>query len=98
MRLAKKHGSAVLSIAIALDGMRSGGLGLGIGLGGGRDREGGGGGGGLSVTHDVLVDVLRPADMERLKEPLCPEPDVRVSLPHRIYTNLELTYAYTCTI
>ena len=67
MKLAKKHGHAVLAFEIAL-------------------ALGGGGGGGLSafasgrraqLAHDVLIDVLRPADMEKLKEPLCPEPDVR---------------------
>ena len=68
MKLAKKHGHAVLAFEIAL-------------------ALGGGGGGGLSafasgrraqLAHDVLIDVLRPADMEKLKEPLCPEPDVRL--------------------
>lgn len=32
----------------------------------------------MQVAHDVLIDVLRPDDMARLKEPLCPEPDVRI--------------------
>jgi HUS1 checkpoint protein len=30
------------------------------------------------VAHDVRIEVQKPADMERLKEPLCPEPDVRM--------------------
>lgn len=30
----------------------------------------------LRVAHDVKVDVLRPDDVEKLREPLCPEPDV----------------------
>jgi HUS1 checkpoint protein len=31
----------------------------------------------LRVAHDVKIEVMRPADVARLKEPLCPEPDVR---------------------
>lgn len=31
----------------------------------------------LRVTHDVKIEVMRPADVAKLKEPLCPEPDVR---------------------
>ncbi|EJD06814.1 cell cycle checkpoint [Fomitiporia mediterranea MF3/22] len=34
-----------------------------------------------SVAHDVLIDVLKPAEMARLKEPLCPEPDIHILLP-----------------
>jgi HUS1 checkpoint protein len=30
----------------------------------------------VKVTHDVLVDVLKPHEVARLVEPLCPEPDV----------------------
>lgn len=30
----------------------------------------------VKVTHDVLVDVLKPHEVARLIEPLCPEPDV----------------------
>jgi hypothetical protein len=30
----------------------------------------------VKVTHDVLVDVLKPNEVARLIEPLCPEPDV----------------------
>jgi len=33
----------------------------------------------LRVNHDLKIEVLRPADVEKLKEPLCPEPDVRLS-------------------
>jgi HUS1 checkpoint protein len=31
----------------------------------------------VRVAHDVKIEVMRPADVERLSEPLCPEPDVR---------------------
>ena len=31
----------------------------------------------VKVAHDVRIDVLKPADIARLREPLCPEPDVR---------------------
>ena len=34
----------------------------------------------LRVAHDVKIEVMRPADVEKLKEPLCPEPDVRYYL------------------
>ena len=37
----------------------------------------GSGSGKVVVAHDVLIDVLKPAEMAKLKEPLCPEPDVR---------------------
>ena len=37
----------------------------------------------LRVAHDVKIEVMRPADVEKLKEPLCPEPDVRYHL-HRM--------------
>ena len=29
-----------------------------------------------SVIQDVKIEVMRPADVEKLKEPMCPEPDV----------------------
>ena len=29
------------------------------------------------VEHDVPVTVLKPAEIAKLKEPMCPEPDVR---------------------
>lgn len=31
----------------------------------------------VRVAHDVKIEVMRPVDVERLREPLCPEPDVR---------------------
>lgn len=33
----------------------------------------------VRVGHDVRVEVLKPGDVERLEEPMCPEPDVRHS-------------------
>ncbi|KAI0032921.1 cell cycle checkpoint [Vararia minispora EC-137] len=35
----------------------------------------------LTVSHDVRTEVLRPGELERLKEPMCPEPDVHTLLP-----------------
>jgi len=34
----------------------------------------------VRVAHDVKIEVMRPADVERLSEPLCPEPDVRFTV------------------
>src|ERR1700733_4446635 len=33
---------------------------------------------GVRVSHDVKIEVMKPSDVERLNEPLCPEPDVSV--------------------
>lgn len=30
----------------------------------------------VKVEHDVRIEVLKPAEVARLSEPLCPEPDV----------------------
>ncbi|KAG5652181.1 hypothetical protein H0H81_005980 [Sphagnurus paluster] len=35
----------------------------------------------VRVSHDVRIEVLRPADVARLSEPLCPEPDLHILLP-----------------
>ncbi|KAI8980619.1 cell cycle checkpoint [Trametes punicea] len=35
----------------------------------------------ITVVQHVLIDVLRHADIDRLKEPMCPEPDVHILLP-----------------
>ena len=75
MKLAKKNGHAVLSFEIIL-ALGAGGLSA-FGAPGGSRKA--------SVAHDVHIDVLKPADMKRLKEPLCPEPDVRsfrICLPY----------------
>lgn len=34
----------------------------------------------LRVTHDVKIEVMKPTDVARLSEPLCPEPDVSDSI------------------
>lgn len=31
----------------------------------------------VKVAHDVKIEVMKPSDVARLTEPLCPEPDVR---------------------
>ncbi|KAJ6584959.1 checkpoint protein Hus1/Mec3 [Mycena capillaripes] len=35
----------------------------------------------VRVAHDVKIEVMKPADVANLKEPLCPEPDVHIILP-----------------
>ncbi|PWN51227.1 cell cycle checkpoint [Violaceomyces palustris] len=35
----------------------------------------------LDIIQDVLIRVLKPADIAKVKEPLCPEPDVHIVLP-----------------
>ncbi|EIW63760.1 cell cycle checkpoint [Trametes versicolor FP-101664 SS1] len=35
----------------------------------------------ITVVQHVTVEVVRHADVERLKEPMCPEPDVHILLP-----------------
>ncbi|OSD01125.1 cell cycle checkpoint [Trametes coccinea BRFM310] len=35
----------------------------------------------ITVIQHILIDVLRHSEVERLKEPLCPEPDVHILLP-----------------
>ncbi|KAF9048936.1 checkpoint protein Hus1/Mec3 [Panaeolus papilionaceus] len=35
----------------------------------------------LNIAHDVKIEVLRPADVAKMTEPLCPEPDVHILLP-----------------
>ncbi|KAF7972224.1 hypothetical protein HWV62_18622 [Athelia sp. TMB] len=35
----------------------------------------------VKVAHDVRIDVMKPGDVARLKEPLCPEPDTHILLP-----------------
>ena len=32
----------------------------------------------MRVAHDVKIEVMKPGDVARLAEPLCPEPDVRL--------------------
>ncbi|KAF7299031.1 Checkpoint protein [Mycena indigotica] len=35
----------------------------------------------VHVSHDVKIEVMKPADVANLKEPMCPEPDVHIILP-----------------
>lgn len=35
----------------------------------------------VRISHDVKIEVMRPPDVESLKEPMCPEPDVQILLP-----------------
>ncbi|KAG7452492.1 cell cycle checkpoint [Guyanagaster necrorhizus] len=35
----------------------------------------------VKVTHDVKIEVMKPSDVERLNEPMCPEPDTHILLP-----------------
>ncbi|KAG5641904.1 hypothetical protein DXG03_003991 [Asterophora parasitica] len=35
----------------------------------------------VRVSHDVKIEVMRPADVARLAEPMCPEPDLHILLP-----------------
>ncbi|KAG7096541.1 hypothetical protein E1B28_003967 [Marasmius oreades] len=35
----------------------------------------------VRVTHDVRIEVLKAIDVEKLREPMCPEPDIHVLLP-----------------
>ncbi|KAG6917856.1 hypothetical protein DXG01_000761 [Tephrocybe rancida] len=35
----------------------------------------------VRVSHDVKIEVMRPADVAKMNEPMCPEPDLHVLLP-----------------
>ncbi|KAF8799058.1 cell cycle checkpoint [Phlegmacium glaucopus] len=35
----------------------------------------------MRVAHDVKIQILKPADVVKLSEPLCPEPDLHILLP-----------------
>ncbi|KAH0585690.1 Checkpoint protein hus1 [Termitomyces sp. J132] len=35
----------------------------------------------VRVSHDVKIEVMRPADVAKMNEPMCPEPDVHILLP-----------------
>ncbi|KAJ3717088.1 checkpoint protein Hus1/Mec3 [Lentinula raphanica] len=34
-----------------------------------------------AIEHDVKIEVMKPADVAKLNEPMCPEPDIHVLLP-----------------
>lgn len=50
----------------------------------------------VRVTHDVRIDVMRPADVEKLREPLCPEPDVRGRRLRQTESHSCLTRSTSC--
>ncbi|KAJ4482252.1 checkpoint protein Hus1/Mec3 [Lentinula aciculospora] len=35
----------------------------------------------VKIGHDVRIEVMKPVDVARLSEPMCPEPDIHVLLP-----------------
>ncbi|KAG6816673.1 hypothetical protein H0H87_004033 [Tephrocybe sp. NHM501043] len=35
----------------------------------------------VRVSHDVKIEVMRPADVAKMNEPMCPEPDLHILLP-----------------
>ncbi|GAW10416.1 cell cycle checkpoint [Lentinula edodes] len=35
----------------------------------------------VRIGHDVKIEVMKPADVVKLSEPMCPEPDIHVLLP-----------------
>ncbi|THH31214.1 hypothetical protein EUX98_g2979 [Antrodiella citrinella] len=35
----------------------------------------------VRIEHDVRIDIMRPEDVDKLQEPMCPEPDVHILLP-----------------
>ena len=45
----------------------------------------------VRVAHDIKIEVLKAADVEKLLEPMCPEPDVSFS-SHRYCESDELTF------
>jgi len=34
----------------------------------------------VKVAHDVKIEVMKPSDVARLSEPMCPEPDVSLDM------------------
>lgn len=44
----------------------------------------------MRVTHDVRIEVMKPADVEKLEEPRVPEPDVRKLYAHACLEVVEL--------
>jgi hypothetical protein len=49
----------------------------------------------VNVGHDVRIDVLRPSDVKKLAEPMCPEPDVRAHLLTHTWTDLCALWRFT---
>lgn len=54
----------------------------------------------LEIVQDILIKVLRPAEAGRIKEPLCPDPDVHIYLPklYKVRTVAERMKAVSSTI
>jgi len=44
----------------------------------------------MRVAHDVRIQVMKPVDVAKLSEPLCPEPDVCVHYVVGLPTSLQL--------
>ncbi|KAI0077802.1 cell cycle checkpoint [Panus rudis PR-1116 ss-1] len=38
----------------------------------------------VKITHDVCIEIMRPNDVEKLVEPMCPEPEVQIIMPDLI--------------
>ncbi len=67
VKLTKKNEHACLSFEISLQSATSGK---------GSKANGGKGTPAVKISHDVKIAVMKVAEAEQLKEPLCPEPDV----------------------
>lgn len=44
----------------------------------------------VRVSHDVKIEVMKPGDVARLREPMCPQPDVRPFRRCRVFRRAEL--------
>ena len=52
----------------------------------------------VRVGHDVRIEVMKPSDVNRLTEPMCPEPDVRnLAVPFLFKRLTERQMVYTGT-
>jgi len=58
------------------------------------------GGNRLRVAHDVRIEVMKPADVAKMTEPLCPTPDVRFLLlflaDNLISLSFALVFLFSC--
>lgn len=54
----------------------------------------------LRVAHDVRIEVMKPADVAKMTEPLCPTPDVRFLLlflaDNLINLSFPLVFLFSC--
>jgi len=46
----------------------------------------------VRVAHDVRIEVLKPADVAKMTEPLCPTPDVRFLFSFLLIAYLIIKY------